>query len=182
MLKYKVQLFRRSVIASLLLTVLAGHTSTVWAGEKNVEFNTDVLDVQDRSHIDLSQFSRAGYVMPGTYTMAIQVNKSSLPEQPVQFIAPDNDPDGSEACLTTDIVTRLGLTTKSSKQLSWWHNGECLDPQSLPGMAVRGDLGNGALFISLPQAYLEYVSDNAKRAVCGMALVLFSTLAQAAIH
>lgn len=160
MLMFKLQLFRRSVIASVLLTLLGGHYSTAWAGEESVEFNTDVLDVQDRSHIDLSQFARAGYLMPGTYSLAIQINKSVLPEQQVQFIAPDNDPEGSEACLTADIVGRLGLTTKSSQQLSWWHNGECLDPKSLPGMTVRGDLGNGALFISLPQAYLDYVSDN----------------------
>lgn len=160
MLTYKVPLFRRSVIASVLLTVLIGHCRPVWAGKEKVEFNTDVLDVQDRRQIDLSQFSRAGYVMPGTYMLALQINKSSLPEQAVQFIAPDNDPEASEACLTSDIVNRLGLTTAASKKLSWWHNGECLDPASLPGMSLRGDLGNGALFINLPQAYLEYVADN----------------------
>lgn len=160
MLTYKEPLFRKSVMASVLLTVLMGHIRPVWAGEDNVQFNTDVLDVQDRNHIDLSQFSRAGYVMPGTYTLVLQINKSSLPEQPVQFIAPENDPEGSEACLTADMVNHLGLTTAASKKLSWWHNGECLDPASLPGMSLRGDLGNGALFINLPQAYLEYVADN----------------------
>lgn len=160
MLMCKVQLFRQSVIASLLMSLLGGHYRVVWAGEANIQFNTDVLDVQDRTHIDLSQFSRAGYVMPGTYTLAIQINRSALPEQSVQFIAPEDDAQGSEPCLTADIVTRLGLTTKASKELSWWHNGECLDTKSLPGMTVRGDLGNSALLISLPQAYLDYVSDN----------------------
>lgn len=30
----------------------------------NIQFNTDVLDVRDRKNIDLSQFSRSGYIMP----------------------------------------------------------------------------------------------------------------------
>ncbi|MFD3232320.1 FimD/PapC N-terminal domain-containing protein, partial [Rahnella aceris] len=36
-----------------------------------IQFNTDVLDVKDRENIDLSQFSRRGYIMPGNYTMVV---------------------------------------------------------------------------------------------------------------
>lgn len=159
MLKKRVVLFRQSFTASLVFGMIASQSGAVWA-EEAIQFNTDVLDVQDRGHIDLSQFSQAGYVMPGTYALAIQVNKSTLPEQQIQFLAPDNDPKGSRACLTTDLVTRLGLTNAASKKLQWWHNGQCLDPTSLPGMSLRGDIGAGVLYVSVPQAYLEYVAEN----------------------
>ncbi|WP_201475411.1 FimD/PapC N-terminal domain-containing protein, partial [Escherichia coli] len=39
-----------------------------------VDFNTDVLDAEDRQNIDISRFSRAGYIMPGQYQMEIKVN------------------------------------------------------------------------------------------------------------
>ncbi|WP_373196533.1 FimD/PapC N-terminal domain-containing protein, partial [Enterococcus faecium] len=38
------------------------------------EFNTDVLDLIDRSNIDLSQFARSGFILPGTYSMVVQLN------------------------------------------------------------------------------------------------------------
>lgn len=117
MLKKRVVLFRQSFTASLVFGMIASQSGAVWA-EEAIQFNTDVLDVQDRGHIDLSQFSQAGYVMPGTYALAIQVNKSTLPEQQIQFLAPDNDPKGSRACLTTDLVTRLGLTMQPARNYS----------------------------------------------------------------
>ena len=160
MLSKSIPVFRQRIIVRFLFICIAGMSKYACAGTDNVQFNTDVLDLQDRGHIDLSQFSRAGYVMPGVYSLAIQVNKSSLPEEQIAFIVPDDDPQGSEPCLTKDMVSRLGLTTAASKQLSWWHNGECLDPKSLAGMSLRGDLGNGALFVNIPQAYLEYVAEN----------------------
>ena len=33
-----------------------------------IDFNTDVLDAADRQNIDFSRFSRAGYIMPVSYT------------------------------------------------------------------------------------------------------------------
>ncbi|WP_247605509.1 FimD/PapC N-terminal domain-containing protein, partial [Providencia rettgeri] len=36
----------------------------------NIEFNTDILDINDRANIDLSRFSKTGYFMPGEYTFS----------------------------------------------------------------------------------------------------------------
>ncbi len=35
-----------------------------------------------------------------------------------------------------------------------------MDPRSLEGMEVRGDLGAAALYLNIPQAYLEYTAEN----------------------
>lgn len=39
-------------------------------------------------------------------------------------------------------------------------SGECLDEVSLKGMEVRGDLATSSLYLSIPQAYLDYVSED----------------------
>ena len=45
------------------LMVVAG--SAIAAGD--IQFNTDILDLNDRSNIDLSHFSRSGFILPGVY-------------------------------------------------------------------------------------------------------------------
>lgn len=137
----------------LCCTMVSGH-----AAEFN--FNTDVLDVNDRSNIDLDQFSRSGYIMPGDYTMAVQINKQELLEQPVSFYVPDSDPKGSEACITPELVEQLGLKPDMKSRLTWWHQDQCLVVNSLEGMTAKGDLGASRLYLNIPQAYLEYASNN----------------------
>lgn len=80
--------FRLSILSALVVLCCFGFTSSASAQEE-IQFNIDVLDVNDRKNIDLSQFSRSGYIMPGTYGMAVHVNKSDLPEQKIAFYIPD---------------------------------------------------------------------------------------------
>lgn len=126
----------------------------------DIQFNTDVLDVNDRKNIDLSQFSRSGYIMPGTYGMVVHVNKNDLQEQQIPFYAPEGDPSGSRACLSPALVEQLGFKPGVLKDLTWWHEGECLNESSVKGMDVRGDLPTSSLYLSVPQAYLEYSDEN----------------------
>lgn len=125
-----------------------------------IEFNTDVLDLKDRSNIDLSKFSRSGYIMPGTYSFNVQINKSVLPEQQITFVESKSAPQSSEACLSPELVAKLGIKSDLSKTLRWNNQGECLDTNSLPGLTIRSDLGASALYLNIPQAYLEYINDD----------------------
>ncbi len=145
----------KPLIISVLLALIGTHA--VYA-EEEIEFNTDVLDVQDRSRINLKEFSRAGYIMPGDYQMAIRLNKSELPEMPVTFMVPPDDPQGSVACLPPELVKQLGLRAEWESKITWWNNNQCLETKTLPGMTVRGDLSSDTLYLSMPQAYLEYSS------------------------
>ncbi len=129
-------------------------------GAGDIEFNTDVLDLNDRTNIDLSQFARSGFILPGTYSMVVQINTQAIAEQSVAFYPPDDDPKGSEACLSPELVEQLGLKTSGAAKLTWWNGGRCLDITGLPGMEVSGDLATSTLNISLPQAYLEYSAIN----------------------
>lgn len=124
----------------------------------DIVFNTDVLDVKDRANIDLSQFARGGFIMPGRYTLTVHVNQQELPEQSVVFSAPPDDPKGSVACLSPALVNQLGLKDAILSGLRW--RDDCLDFSSLKGMTVRGELGTSSLYLSIPQAYLEYSDDS----------------------
>lgn len=145
----------RPIALSILFMVITNNKG--WAGDE-VEFNTDVLDVKERAQVDLSQFSRAGYVMPGDYQLVIRVNKSSVPEQTISFYVPEDDPKGSKACLTPEMIQQLGLKESEAKKVRPWHDNQCMDFSPLEGTEVRGDLGAGSLYINMPQAYLEYSS------------------------
>ncbi|MCU1764303.1 outer membrane usher protein PapC [Pseudomonas protegens] len=124
------------------------------------QFNTDVLDIKEQQSLDLSLFSRANFILPGQYSLLIQVNRDSLSERTVQFIAPQDDPKGSLACISAELVNELGLKAQVHKTLAWWHEGACLDISSIPGMQVRGDLGTATLYVSIPQESLEYTAAN----------------------
>lgn len=126
----------------------------------DIEFNTDVLDVEDRKNIDLSHFSRAGYILPGDYSLAVTVNTDTIDETTVQFYAPKDDPESSVVCLTPQLVEKMNLTSKAMDDLRWLENGQCLDLSSLPGIEVRADLSTSSLYISLPQAYMQYTAPN----------------------
>ncbi|WP_083731638.1 outer membrane usher protein [Serratia sp. S119] len=144
----------------LCISLALGVPSAAVFAAGDIQFNTDVLDVHDRKNIDLSQFSRGGYIMPGTYGMVVHVNKNDLQEQQVPFYAPEDDPNGSRACVTQVLTGQLGLKEDALKGVTWWHQGECLDEASIPGMEVRGDLATSALYLSIPQAFLEYTAEN----------------------
>ncbi|BEO21312.1 fimbrial protein SteB (plasmid) [Serratia marcescens] len=144
----------------LCLSLTLGMSSAASLASDDIQFNTDVLDVNDRQNIDLSQFSRGGYIMPGTYDMVVHVNKNDLPEQPIAFYPPKDDPTGSRACISPELVTLLGFKEKVQGSLTWWHEGQCLDETSVQGMEVRADLSTSSLYMNIPQAFLEYTDEN----------------------
>lgn len=151
--------FRPRGLSLAIALSLYGLSCPLWAAD-GIEFNTDVLDLEDKNNIDLNQFSRAGHIMPGNYSLTLKVNDETLPEISVPFYVPTDDPEGSLPCLSPEAVTQLGLTTVALKGVTYWHEGLCLAPESLPGMKLSGDLATSSLYVSIPQAYLDYTAPN----------------------
>ena len=122
-----------------------------------VEFNIDILDSEDRENIDLSRFSRAGYIMPGTYTLSMRLNEHGISDQEISFIERTRD-DGVvvETCLTPAQVELLGLRDDALNMIKWLDEGRCADFSALEGVVLRGDLSESSLQIAVPQAWLEY--------------------------
>lgn len=128
-----------------------------------IDFNTDVLDAADRQNIDFSRFSRAGYIMPGQYQMEIKVNSQDISPSAFQiafleppFSASDKEKLLPQACLTPEIVERMGLTEESQEKVTYWNNGQCADFSQLAGVEIRPNPAEGMLNINMPQAWLEY--------------------------
>ncbi|PWW11036.1 fimbria/pilus outer membrane usher protein [Pantoea sp. AG702] len=125
-----------------------------------IEFNADVLDVNDRKNVDLSRFSRSGYIMPGTYKMSLNLNgKKKSPEQDVIFYSSNDNPQESHACITRGMLKILGLKKNIIKKTDFSKGYRCLNIKSIKGMSAHGDLSNFELYIVIPQAYLEYSSE-----------------------
>lgn len=143
-----------------LVGIFVAFALSAYSYAADIEFNTDILDVNDRNNIDLSQFSRPGYLMPGEYSFTVFLNKNTLPEQTIFYYAPDDKPDESLPCLTKNLVEQWGLKPDLLPTLKWWHQDQCLLLDSLPGAEVKADLAASALYVSLPQAYLEYTAEN----------------------
>ncbi|KII69258.1 Outer membrane usher protein PapC [Thelohanellus kitauei] len=130
-----------------------GSTSPVVA----VEFNVDILDSEDRENIDLSRFSRAGYIMPGTYTLSMRLNDRGISDQDITFVERTREDQlVVEACLTPEQVDLLGLREDALKMIQWLDGGRCADFSALEGIVLRGDLSESSLQVAMPQAWLEY--------------------------
>ncbi|MCX9004738.1 outer membrane usher protein [Citrobacter portucalensis] len=152
-------LFKESKISVCIFIALLGFIPVSYSDDE-VEFNTDILDLKDRGNIDLSQFSRGGYIMPGTYSMIIRVNNNELSEQSVTFYTSEDDAKKSVPCLTREIINQFGLKSDFLEQLTWDGKGNCVATDAIKGMEAKGDLGTSTLSLNIPQAYLEYTSDN----------------------
>lgn len=118
-------LIRHSLSATLYSVMLVLPVSAV-------EFNTDMIDVEDRSNIDISQFEKKGYITPGHYLVRIQVNKNILPQPAtMEWIATDNE-SGSLVCVNAKQLTLFGLNTDFISQLPYLPGGKCLDLSTRP--------------------------------------------------
>lgn len=146
-------------ILSVLIILTIGNSIKSRASD-DIQFNTDVLDLEDRKRVDLSQFSREGYMMPGDYTLTVRINRTELSEQTITFIPDENDAKSSVACITPQLVKQFGLKKAPAEALEWQQQGKCLKLSSLKGLKVTGDLATSSLYISIPQAWLEYSADD----------------------
>lgn len=143
-----------ALLVSVLLPFMPGGENSAYAEE--IQFNTDIMDVDDKDNIDVSQFSRRGFIMPGRYLMAVRINQRDFPEQDVTFYSAGKNLKESLPCLTREDVAVFGLKPQLRAKLAWWHQEQCLDITSIAGMTVQGDLARAELVITLPESWLEY--------------------------
>lgn len=127
-----------------------------------LDFNTDVLDAADRSNIDFSRFNRAGYVMPGQYQMQVMVNDQAISPSAmtIDFIEPPASKENKplpQACLTSEIVDKMGLIPAARGKVILWNNAKCADFSALKGAEIHTDLAAGVIHVNMPQAWLEYI-------------------------
>lgn len=125
-----------------------------------VEFNTDVLDSNDKKNIDFTRFSQEGYILPGKYHLNVTLNGKNVSagEETVNFYETNNENEDElpKACLNQQIVNKFGLTESSFNKIKWIRDNQCADFSELSGVIINADLSEGKLNINMPQAWLEY--------------------------
>ncbi|RTF80433.1 fimbrial biogenesis outer membrane usher protein [Serratia marcescens] len=120
------------------------------------EFNTDVLDIGERSKVDLSRFSDADYVMPGAYLLDIKINQKTLPQRSIQYFPSPDNKSGSQVCLPPDLVEKMALKEEAAKKITLWHDNQCADIRGIKGATISDRIGGGVLAITIPQAWMKY--------------------------
>ncbi len=159
--KRKKHAIRPVAILIYLIVTGASSLSNSALANSDIEFNADILDLKDKQNIDLSDFSRAGYIMPGRYEFVVRINNNELPDiYNINYVVPADDPKGSEPCLPPELVRQLGLKPEWLDKIRFNDNQTCLDTSSIPGMTINASLGSGNLLLTIPQAYLEYSAPN----------------------
>lgn len=151
---------KKTLLSLTISFIVISWANGSYAGD--IEFNTDLLDIKDKESIDFGAFKKAGYIIPGEYTMQVVVNEVLIGERKVAFY--EQSEDNSQLCLTTELVDELGLKKSererllASKHTVGSHGETCYNPDELEGMVIKGELNKDQLTISIPQAYRDYAS------------------------
>lgn len=138
-----------------LFFVLNFGTCKVWA----VEFNTHILDAEDRGNVDLSAFSREGYTAPGDYLLDIFLNGRLIKEQQLVHFNNASSGTGSYACLEEAIIDRLALKQEVTKRFKVYAGTQCINLLTEQSSVVYS-ADEQSLSITVPQAWLEYQDTN----------------------
>lgn len=128
--------------------------------EAATEFNTDVLDVSERSSIDLGNFANDGYVLPGDYLLDIKINNATLNQRTIRYLADPQSKTDSRLCLPPDIIDMMALKKEARDKVTWWHNRQCADISSIEGASASNNIGQGVLQLTVPQAWMKYSDPN----------------------
>ncbi|ECW2471838.1 fimbrial biogenesis outer membrane usher protein, partial [Salmonella enterica subsp. enterica serovar Java] len=120
------------------------------------EFSAGFLKNSDHSSVDLSAFSRDGYVAPGDYLLDIYLNDRLIRSQ-YTVTAVDAGDGRSLFCITPALTDMLGLKEESRRQLAPVEgtDGRCLNLTSADSR-VQYSPDNQSLTVTLPQAWMEY--------------------------
>lgn len=150
------KLTRLAILITLNISVLSARAT---------EFNVNVLDASDKANIDLSAFSRDGYIAPGNYLLDIWLNDRSVREQyPVRVVpvAGGHDGDSSVICVTPGMVDMLGLkdeVIRGLKPIPGTDGGHCLALQTADSK-VQYSASSQRLTFVIPQAWMQYQDPN----------------------
>ncbi|EAX5600919.1 fimbrial biogenesis outer membrane usher protein [Salmonella enterica] len=124
-----------------------------------VEFNTHILDAEDRKNVDLSAFSQDGFVAPGDYLLDILLNGRLIKEQQIIHFKPSSSGTGSYACLEEPLIVSLALKNDVQEKLIPHSGTTCFNLNTADSRVVYS-ADDQSLSITVPQAWLQYQDEN----------------------
>lgn len=145
---------RKKTSTIVILSLLYGTPASA-----EIQFNAGALDVGDSTKIDLSRFSDADYIMPGSYLLDIKFNKRMLPQRSIEYLRIAGKKE-SVLCLPPDLIPQMALKEEIAKKVVLWHDNQCADISAVPGAEISSRIGTGVLLITVPQSSLKYNDPN----------------------
>ncbi len=136
---------------ALLITL---HILTLPA--RATEFSAGFLQNSKLGDVDLSSFSRDGYVSPGDYLLDIYLNDKLIRDQ-YRVSVVDTGNGGSTFCITPELTDMFGLKEEYRRRLSAVEEtgGHCLSLNTADSR-TRYSPDSQSLSVTLPQAWMEY--------------------------
>lgn len=125
-----------------------------------VQFNPAFL--QGGPKVDVSRFSKGNPVLPGEYTVDLQINGKWDGHSTVHFIAQPNS-DVALPCIDRALVDHIGLdfeklSASAQAELRKTLSGGCVDLKAMiPEATVAFDLSQLRLDITVPQASMLHI-------------------------
>ncbi|MGL5968517.1 MAG: fimbrial biogenesis usher protein [Kluyvera sp.] len=122
-------------------------------------FNPAFLSDDPSAVADLSTFSR-NVQAPGVYRVDVYLNDALQSSQDLQFNAAtpakaSDDKSGLSACLTTEMLQKMGVNVAGQPALARSAPADCVDlAAAIPDATSRFDFAQQRLNISIPQAAL----------------------------
>lgn len=139
----------------ITLAILSGAVQA-----QDVEFDSSLLGIDKGSEVDLTRFSRIGYVTPGEYTLMIQVNRQDIKTHSIKYYSSASHPEESTLCLTPELANIIGIKKSVLNNIPYSDGTTCLDASVLEGFTASVDFATRTLIISVPHALLEYTDTN----------------------
>nr|WP_312485281.1 fimbria/pilus outer membrane usher protein [Achromobacter ruhlandii] len=131
--------------------------STFACAAQATEFSIGFLNIKDKSNIDLSTFSRDGYVAPGSYLLDIYLDRRLIQSQTLVRAVPVIG-DGTVFCVTPEMVDMLNLRDDIRARLATVdgaEGGPCIELNTADSRAVYS-AEHQSLTLTVPQAWLQY--------------------------
>lgn len=126
-----------------------------------IEFTTNMLDVEDRENINLSNFENSNHIPPGDYVVRLTLNHYTIQDEARITYLPAQNDTGSQLCLPHELVQRLALKAEYYQQLLKQPlQANCLLLDTLKDITVINDRQKGELKLSVPQSLLAYADTN----------------------
>lgn len=120
-----------------------------------VEFNSAFLG--DDSQVDLTKFAESNYVVPGNYTIALNINGVLYGNYPITYM---DGGDDSYPCITKDVVHDTFFLKDEVLKRTKFDDNACLIFNSIPTASITTEMSTMTLTIKIAQAYRKNVNPN----------------------
>ena len=125
-----------------------------------VTFDPDFLPKGTASHIDISRFERAGYIIPGTYRADVVLNQQWRAREDVTF-ATEPGSGETQLCLDAQSLSRYGVDVWKVAMAAAEGKAERLPEgrfcaplnRYVPDATMSFDMGSQELTLTVPQIY-----------------------------